>query len=359
MESVTLRVRSIVWFVTGATLATAITLMFANAWSVDAAPGDTDSTFVPMTPCRLADTRPEPNRVGGDGRLSANSTITFQATGTNGDCTISTDAVGLSLNVTALGATTLGDFLTIWPGGERPLAASLNPAPGEPPTPNAVTTPLSESGSFNVYNFVGGVDVTIDVVGYYTKASLRELASRLAAVEASTSALESATAANSSDIDAAEASIAQHSTAIESNAADVSTNAAGVSGLDAAQPFAVGNRSDEESVASGGAVVVSIIVTAPVAGQVTVNSTTDITENTAGDAVLCSITTGSVIDADYLQRWESAGQDGDSTQMAGSRVFDLAAGASATYNLFCRHIDIVGNSFLQDSVLTAIFTPAP
>ena len=40
---VTIRVRSMVWFVTGAMLATAVTLMFVNAWRADAAPGDTDA----------------------------------------------------------------------------------------------------------------------------------------------------------------------------------------------------------------------------------------------------------------------------------------------------------------------------
>jgi hypothetical protein len=52
----------------------------------------------------------------------------------------------------------------------------LNPAPGEPPTPNAVMTPLSASGSFKVYNKQGTVHVLVDVNGFHARASLQSLA---------------------------------------------------------------------------------------------------------------------------------------------------------------------------------------
>lgn len=70
------------------------------------------------------------------------------------------------MNVTALGAAELS-FLTIWAGGDRPLAASLNPAPEAPPVPNAVTTQLSVDQQFEIYNNAGSVDVVVDVNGYY------------------------------------------------------------------------------------------------------------------------------------------------------------------------------------------------
>ena len=76
------------------------------------------------------------------------------------------DATALVLNVTALGATSQ-TFLTFWPSGDRPEAASLNPSPGAPPIPNAVTTQLGDDGSFRVFNERGSVDVVIDVSGYY------------------------------------------------------------------------------------------------------------------------------------------------------------------------------------------------
>ena len=174
-----IRVRPLVWFVTGAMLATAVTLVTLSSWRADAAPGDNDTTFVPITPCRLLDTRKPPATP-----LGAAETRTLDAHGTNGACTIPSDAVALSTNVTALDATAADMFLTIWSTGvPRPDASSLNPAPGQPPTPNGVTVPLSSSGQFNVFNSAGTVNVLIDVDGYYTKASLAEIHLRLSQAE--------------------------------------------------------------------------------------------------------------------------------------------------------------------------------
>ncbi len=331
MGSITLHVRSIVWFVTGALLATTATLMFANAWRVDAAPGDSDATFVAITPCRLADTRPAPNRVGTAGALGVAATQTFAVHGSNGQCSLPVDAVAVSLNVTASSATELS-FLTFWPGGTQPLAASLNPAPGEPPTPNAVTVDLSGAGGFNVFNNVGTVNVVIDVNGYYTQASLKELASRVAALETTAAA----------------------------NTASIAVNASGVAGLDAAQPFVVTNRDDAEALTSTDEVVVSVAVTAPVAGQVTLHSTTNAIEATADDNVRCSITTDTAnVDFDYVQWWQSPGSSGSQAQLAGTRTYDIAANTTVTYNLVCDHFGSNGGSNVAASVLTAVFTPAP
>lgn len=73
------------------------------AWQADAAPGDTDATFVPITPCRLIDTRFE-FRVGQFGAFGADETKTIVAHGTNGESTIPADAVGWSAGFPAAGA---------------------------------------------------------------------------------------------------------------------------------------------------------------------------------------------------------------------------------------------------------------
>jgi hypothetical protein len=128
------------------------------------------AAFVPITPCRVVDTRPAPDTVGSrTSPIGPNETFTVDAHGSNGDCTgIPAGATGLSLNVTALGATS-GTFLTLWPtGATQPTASNLNPQPGQPPIPNAVTTGLSAGGQFNIYNKVGSVNVIVDIVGYYT-----------------------------------------------------------------------------------------------------------------------------------------------------------------------------------------------
>jgi hypothetical protein len=125
------------------------------------------TVFVPITPCRLFDTRPE-FRVGQrSAPLGANDTHSVTGVGAVGNCTIPADAVGLVLNVTAVDATA-PTFLAVWPSGQaRPEASSLNPAPGQPPTPNAVTTDLGAGNQFNVFNLQGTVHVFADVVGYY------------------------------------------------------------------------------------------------------------------------------------------------------------------------------------------------
>lgn len=135
--------------------------------SADVSSGDRP-VLIQITPCRLADTRPAPNNVGPRlGKLGPAETVTFDVQEASTKCAglIPTDAVGLSMNVTALNASSKS-FFTIWPGGPRPLASSLNPAPGEPPTPNAVATPTA-GGEFSVYNNRGNTDILIDINGYY------------------------------------------------------------------------------------------------------------------------------------------------------------------------------------------------
>ena len=180
--SVTISYRSLVTFVAGVTAAV-VAVFVLQGLSVDAAAGDSDATFVAMTPCRLIDTRPGGDRVGTHSKFGASETKTVAARGKNGKCMVPSVAVGLSLNVTAVGATA-PSFLTIWPDGTLPKASSLNPGPGQPPIPNAVTTTLSGSGSFKMFNKAGSVDVIVDVNGYYTKSSLKDLDQRLVVLEA-------------------------------------------------------------------------------------------------------------------------------------------------------------------------------
>ena len=92
-------------------------------------------------------------------------TVDAQQAGT--DCTgkIPATATALSLNVTALNATS-NSFITIWPEGPRPTASALNPEPGTRVF-NAVTTELTATQTFQIYNNRGSVDVFVDINGYY------------------------------------------------------------------------------------------------------------------------------------------------------------------------------------------------
>jgi hypothetical protein len=148
-------------------VALTVTGAFAVQAVVTSAAGETGTVFIPITPCRLADTRIGNDHVGPNTTFGGSDTKTFLGRGATGKCAIPNNAIALSMNVTAVGATA-SSFLTIWPDGARPGASSLNPAPGAPPTPNAVITPIGADGNFRVYNLRGSVEVIVDVNGYFT-----------------------------------------------------------------------------------------------------------------------------------------------------------------------------------------------
>ncbi len=145
----------------------------------DAASSDEDSTYVPIANCRLFDTRPAPHNVGpkntplgpGDSNV-----YTQPVTGTNGNCTIPSDAVGVSMNVTITDPTAQSN-LRVFPANEpTPLASNLNWLPGQSPTPNKVDVKLSVDGKMKLFNYNGTVNVLADVVGYYTTLPLNDFA---------------------------------------------------------------------------------------------------------------------------------------------------------------------------------------
>lgn len=145
----------------------AVGLAVQHSASADVSSGDRP-VLIQISPCRLADSRTDQQVGPHGGKLGPGETVSYDVQNSTTLCAgqIPSDALGVSTNITALGATEQS-FLTIWPtGSTRPLAASLNPAPGEPPTPNAVVTAI-EAGSFDIYNNAGQTHVVIDVNGYY------------------------------------------------------------------------------------------------------------------------------------------------------------------------------------------------
>jgi hypothetical protein len=154
------------WVALGAALA-----MIAGASTVavvGASGSGTASAFVPITPCRLLDTRPAPNTVGPQATpVGAGETLTVQVSGTNGDCTIPTTATAIVLNTTTVGPTAAG-FITLFPADAAlPNASNLNTTPGQSPTPNLVTVTLSATGAIKMFNAFGTVDLIGDIAGYY------------------------------------------------------------------------------------------------------------------------------------------------------------------------------------------------
>ncbi len=127
------------------------------------------SSYVPVTPFRLVDTRTGatvPATYAGK-TLAAASTLNVQVTGLG---TVPAGATAAVLNVAAIDPTASG-FLTVFPeGSAMPTVSNLNFTAGEI-LANLVTVPLSASGGISIFNPAGSTDILVDVEGYYTSTA--------------------------------------------------------------------------------------------------------------------------------------------------------------------------------------------
>jgi len=150
-------------------LAAAVATATATVRDVMASGSGTPSVFVPIVPCRLADTRAGDDNVGPRTTpIGAAESYSLMVWGSNGNCSIPNTATGIASNVTAVGPTA-ASYLTVFPAdaNPRPTASNLNVTSTSPPTPNQVTVALSATGAIAVYNNTGSVNVVVDIVGYY------------------------------------------------------------------------------------------------------------------------------------------------------------------------------------------------
>ena len=195
--SVTIGVRSLFGFATGVAAAIVAVLTF-QAMTADAVqPGE--STFVPVTPCRLFDTRPGVLNVGPRSTpLPAGTPVVFQVTGKNGQCpAIPAAATAVSINLTGLNASAVTNLRMYPANASVPNAAVLNMTPGQGATPNKLDVKLSPDGKIAIYNERGSINVIGDVMGYYRADGIADLAARVTALEAKVAALQAKTASMS------------------------------------------------------------------------------------------------------------------------------------------------------------------
>ncbi|HLJ51601.1 MAG TPA: hypothetical protein VKU01_36595 [Bryobacteraceae bacterium] len=118
--------------------------------------------FVPVTPCRMADTRSAtgpfggPALIGGTGRTYA---VPASA------CNIPATAVAYSLNITAVPPGPLS-YLSVWPAGQpQPFVSTLNSFDGRV-VANAAIVPAGTQGAVSLYAS-DTTDVVIDINGYF------------------------------------------------------------------------------------------------------------------------------------------------------------------------------------------------
>ena len=121
------------------------------------------SSFVPLTPSRVLDTRSGAKVGAADGNGAALKLNVLNKGGLPG---VGIGAV--ALNVTAANGedpTIGGGYVTVYPCGTRPDASNLNFTAGQT-IPNAVIAPVSASGDVCFYVY-GKAHLIIDVSGYF------------------------------------------------------------------------------------------------------------------------------------------------------------------------------------------------
>jgi Putative Ig domain len=128
--------------------------------------------FVPVTPCRIADTR-NPAGPFGAPAIGGGQTRTFPIP--QSACGIPSTAAAYSLNVTVVPGGELG-YLTVWPAGQPlPTVSLLNSIDGRVKA-NAAIVPAGASGAISIYaNAQVPTQVVIDISGYFIPATASSL----------------------------------------------------------------------------------------------------------------------------------------------------------------------------------------
>ena len=135
-----------------------------NAWvTVSFLWEPANSTYVPVTPARVLDTRTGTGAANAP--LGPDSTIDLTVAGVAGVPV--SNVLAVVLNVTATDMVGPETFLTVFPtGSPRPLASSLNLTEGRT-APNLVVARVGAGGKVSIYNLQGNVAVIADVQGWY------------------------------------------------------------------------------------------------------------------------------------------------------------------------------------------------
>lgn len=121
--------------------------------------------FIPVTPCRVADTRNAAGPFGGPA-LGAGASREFDIP--ESACNIPDSAVAYSLNLTVVPDASL-KYLTLWPSGQRqPYVSTLN-SDGRVKA-NAAIIPAGNNGGVSVY-VTDPTQVVLDIDGYFVPSA--------------------------------------------------------------------------------------------------------------------------------------------------------------------------------------------
>ena len=121
--------------------------------------------FVPVTPCRVADTR---NAAGPEGGPSLTGGIARNFAIGGSACGIPATAQAYSLNVTVVPHGDL-NFLTVWPSRQvQPMVSTMSSPDGRI-RGNSIIVPAGANGAVSVYA-TDTTDLVLDINGYFTAA---------------------------------------------------------------------------------------------------------------------------------------------------------------------------------------------
>jgi len=124
------------------------------------------TNFIPVTPCRIADTRNATGSFGGP-ILTGNASRDFPIP--QSACSIPSTALAYSLNISIVPPGPVG-FLTLWPtGSPQPVVATLNDLEGQLRN-NAAIVPAGTSGAVSVF-VTNPTHLIIDINGYFAPAA--------------------------------------------------------------------------------------------------------------------------------------------------------------------------------------------
>ncbi len=140
-------------------------------WSFTTGTAAAALRFVPVTPCRVVDTRST------GGPLAARSSRSFAIPASG--CGIPATAQAYSLNVTVVPPGPLS-YLTLWPAGQpQPVVSTLNSFGGTV-VANAAIVPAGTNGAVSVY-VSDQSDVILDIDGYFDATNVANSSSFYAA----------------------------------------------------------------------------------------------------------------------------------------------------------------------------------
>jgi hypothetical protein len=143
-----------------------------DGWYTDSTGTQPGALFSGVAPSRLCDTRMgNPNDPGcAKAPVGAGGVLNIQLAGKAGIPSMSsaTPPVAVVINITAVQAT-MNTYVNAYSSDALgpPRVSDLNVRVGQADT-NLVVVQLGSDGTINVYNAAGGVEVIVDVFGYYS-----------------------------------------------------------------------------------------------------------------------------------------------------------------------------------------------